>query len=73
MRSEVHPHPNPLPSREREIRFSVLHQGRGEAIERFSLPWREGIRGRGSFLRRDQNEEEPKTDRFLPPASPRAN
>jgi len=33
MKSEAHPHPDPLPSRERGIGFS--------------LPWREGVRGRG--------------------------
>jgi hypothetical protein len=31
---KVHPHPDPLPSREREY-------------YEFSLPWREGVRGRG--------------------------
>jgi len=54
-----HPHPNPLPSREREvgnilspggkreIRFFLPCQGREEGIKSSSLPWREGVRGRG--------------------------
>jgi hypothetical protein len=44
---KIHPHPSPLPSREREdgLRNLIFL-----TVLLFSLPWREGVRGRGKCI-----------------------
>jgi very-short-patch-repair endonuclease len=46
IKQEFHPHPDPLPSRERGKGYSLSSR----EVPSNSLPWREGVRGRGKEI-----------------------